>query len=886
MQSTLQNNQLYYSQQQQHYHSAHYDYGYDDDEHDEQDEYYDDERQFYSEEEEDEEIDFSLVYALYTFVANLEGQVCVLKGDSLDLLDDSNSYWWLVKCIKTDEIGYIPAENVETPYERLARINKIKNVRLASVQAQDLLPAAPDGSKPKRNIFFSEQLVDYFQESDDEYYEEEDEAEGMGFSENTFQPGMHAGGSDTTSTASSGGILGGGMFGSKDPQHSPSAKHTPAPSQKAAKSSGWSGRGLLQRILGKNKKDKLSNESLAVSDDRPMSGIVSRTEHALQNQEVLAAQNNATHQEEVPATEPITVLRIYAGNVDLKATFKSVALTKDSMSVKQALEASLRRFRVPNTGDYYLAVLHMDSQEKALQDDEDIHKILDNLRNRHLPGIGDSSRVAHAVGTHGRVSSVRMNDDNIIKFIINKKLNILHNNNHLVRIYMYDSSDPHGKMRSYKTIPITNDMLVMEVIEVAKKKFKVGANQQVNYHLIARVETEELRLVPQEPMQPLFEAAGKIEFVLWPEWTGSGSAPEKNETRKISDTDEIANLIASKPSFLQEVPNSSSAAYIAPMPSETVSMSRTGSGSSPGSSPAIAAVGPTASTIPAPAVASRQSSLAPSEPAEPSPLTLPPNGVDPSAYAQNDAADAAGGPLSPRRSHLPPDGASVRVVQPQHAIVKPVHVVPQPTRVGVVQPQLTLQPASPGASSLSPPYSSEPIAIDHTGYVFPPPQSRAGGQDSQLDSMERKPHRPPSFASLKEMYNGIEADIDQTLAQNQLERENEKRKSLKAAVTAGMELGLSTFVHHAVQNGSPSDKSSDPSSSTPTDLSEPEKLSSAVQGRRYSISARRPSLRLDGTVPLPMSEAGEWFRDTDLMLNTMIRDLDNFCASSLALFSD
>jgi len=51
-----------------------------------------------------ETIDFSRVYALHTFVANLDGQVCVLKGDSLELLDDSNSYWWLVKCIKTDEV--------------------------------------------------------------------------------------------------------------------------------------------------------------------------------------------------------------------------------------------------------------------------------------------------------------------------------------------------------------------------------------------------------------------------------------------------------------------------------------------------------------------------------------------------------------------------------------------------------------------------------------------------------------------------------------------------------------------------------------------------------------------------------------------------------------
>lgn len=39
------------------------------------------------------EIDYSLVYALFTFVATMQGQVSVLKGEPLELLDDSNSYW-------------------------------------------------------------------------------------------------------------------------------------------------------------------------------------------------------------------------------------------------------------------------------------------------------------------------------------------------------------------------------------------------------------------------------------------------------------------------------------------------------------------------------------------------------------------------------------------------------------------------------------------------------------------------------------------------------------------------------------------------------------------------------------------------------------------------
>ncbi|KAG8733300.1 phosphoribosylaminoimidazole carboxylase ade2 [Ceratobasidium sp. 423] len=85
----------------------------------------------------DPSIDFDLVYSLHTFVATVEGQANVAKGDSLFLMDDSNSYWWLVRVLKSQEVGYIPAENIETPYERLARLNKHRNVDLASATQQE-----------------------------------------------------------------------------------------------------------------------------------------------------------------------------------------------------------------------------------------------------------------------------------------------------------------------------------------------------------------------------------------------------------------------------------------------------------------------------------------------------------------------------------------------------------------------------------------------------------------------------------------------------------------------------------------------------------------------------------------------------------------------------
>jgi hypothetical protein len=52
-----------------------------------------------------EDIDFEFVYALHNFVATVEGQANAAKGDTMVLLDDSNSYWWLVRVTKDSTIG-------------------------------------------------------------------------------------------------------------------------------------------------------------------------------------------------------------------------------------------------------------------------------------------------------------------------------------------------------------------------------------------------------------------------------------------------------------------------------------------------------------------------------------------------------------------------------------------------------------------------------------------------------------------------------------------------------------------------------------------------------------------------------------------------------------
>jgi hypothetical protein len=63
-----------------------------------------------------EDIDFEFVYALHTFVATVEGQANATKGDTMVLLDDSNSYWWLVRVVKDSSIGKLLHHNARMKY--------------------------------------------------------------------------------------------------------------------------------------------------------------------------------------------------------------------------------------------------------------------------------------------------------------------------------------------------------------------------------------------------------------------------------------------------------------------------------------------------------------------------------------------------------------------------------------------------------------------------------------------------------------------------------------------------------------------------------------------------------------------------------------------------
>ncbi|KAF4972935.1 hypothetical protein FSARC_629 [Fusarium sarcochroum] len=139
-----------------------------------------------------EDIDFEFVYALHTFVATVEGQANATKGDTMVLLDDSNSYWWLVRVVKDSSIGYLPAEHIETPTERLARLNKHRNVDLSATMLGDTAEKKPQTFKSsirfgRKTVTFTSPTYHDYTEVDDYSTDEEDLDELFASSTTTAQ---------------------------------------------------------------------------------------------------------------------------------------------------------------------------------------------------------------------------------------------------------------------------------------------------------------------------------------------------------------------------------------------------------------------------------------------------------------------------------------------------------------------------------------------------------------------------------------------------------------------------------------------------------------------------------------------------------------------------
>ncbi|KAJ1926556.1 protein phosphatase regulator [Tieghemiomyces parasiticus] len=105
----------------------------------------------------------TIVYAAFDFVRMVDGQVTVRESEELMLLDESNQFWWLV-LKDTGDIGYIPADNIETRELKQARINRDLNVEAVKQIDRDRpLPVTlrPSAKKARgiTGIQFSENII-------------------------------------------------------------------------------------------------------------------------------------------------------------------------------------------------------------------------------------------------------------------------------------------------------------------------------------------------------------------------------------------------------------------------------------------------------------------------------------------------------------------------------------------------------------------------------------------------------------------------------------------------------------------------------------------------------------------------------------------------------
>ncbi|KAI3637397.1 hypothetical protein MIR68_004046 [Amoeboaphelidium protococcarum] len=572
--------------------------------------------------------DIGVVYAMNTFVANLEGQVCVLKGDALVLLDDTNSYWWLVRCLKTAEVGYIPAENIETQPEKLARLNKQRNMRLAAPREMDFKIDDSSGmssSVPaelteinralESGIFNVKSLSDQIDGEDQDRHNEPQR-------------------SSTGSPKHRSGLRSSGKFSSNNNNHNKSVKFNdqvlairhsddesssgsvetigqddslmssfdadPKNSKQQQQSAiQYFGGAMLKFFNGIRKPmkssqtvDKVSDEDLQIgqsedsvkqkgkppesvtdnkgksqlatsgklslgrksSSDRVSSKSSDRlqqsTDHPQSNKSSLSVNSKQLNLQREELASPIQqsqssnnalmVLKIFSGNYDFKATYKTVQVGKQT-KVSEVIALALVKFKVagavlpskasnsspivaptalldslPVDGDqsndksqsqsigesahdqtipvqellkyYYLSVVHGDSKEKVVNFNEPILDVLLRLQSKSIrPGIAPSSqkgilRYLESVSADGKISSIRTPNDSEIKFLLNLKSNVqpeyVIKDQYLIRVYYHGDTFVNGVMQSVKTLGVKSDLKMKEIVELAQKKFKLSPLQR------------------------------------------------------------------------------------------------------------------------------------------------------------------------------------------------------------------------------------------------------------------------------------------------------------------------------------------------------------------------------------------------------------------------
>ena len=492
--------------------------------------------------------DVSVVFAMNTFVASIEGQASVLKGDTLILMDDSHNYWWLIRSLKTNEIGYIPADNVETQPERLARLNKIRNVRLAAPIASEAASSEEnlsDAVKDNQLVHFVDKPKILMIESAD--YDSSSDSEGSDFISDDGS--VEAAGSSSVSLSEPNAnqpktnlqmfMVKINIFTkfrrwllrvltkSKTPKSPKSAPSNSKP-ESSTESSAGTRTSFIDRLFTRRHSQEpeiIKSANVKVTLSRARSRSLDASSSSDSRKQSASSKYIATSEENA-----IILLKIFSGNYDFKATYKTVAITRKT-KISEVIQLSLQKFKVTGPGsrqkvelppipenvdtiplerpsnsesnieshpesNYYISVVHGDSKERKLHGDDNIMDVLLKLQSKGmLPGIRTSKDILQHmrhVNPQGKVSSIRTPNDSEIKFLLNMKqgnefLTLDPESNMFIRIYYYGDHFNSGTLRTHKTISVKAKSSIRDVIDQAVRKFKINnfepTDDTTNYNL-------------------------------------------------------------------------------------------------------------------------------------------------------------------------------------------------------------------------------------------------------------------------------------------------------------------------------------------------------------------------------------------------------------------
>jgi len=512
---------------------------------------------------EPEDIDFSKVFAYHSFVSSQSGQVCVIKDEELVLLDDSNDYWWLVRCCRSNEIGYIPADNVETPIERLARVNRRKNLEILvpddvpiiktnyaqkkvtfSKQLKIEMTEAVDDSdddndckihrvntgsykgkkkksifskllgkkdkKSKKDNYYNETIEPYSTYSDIMEDEEINSPAVMINDPNVIMrignvPDEEDDDSDTPpSRLDSLNILNGsselnnGNIRPNDFNDGFIEQNGLDKFIEPVKSIEPNGLNEINKSNDINKSNEINksdeinkpnennnlnvynepneyNESYNESNesfDKPIeydneSDEYDRPiEYDNEPDGEYDERNHFSYDRNEILNPGEIVIKVYAGNIELKTSFKSIKIEED-MTARDVLLIAMEKFRIPkNTVDeYYIGVIHFESQEKPVKPDANIMNVIRKLNSKGLPGITVSSRSSLINDT------INLLDNRFIKFFLNRKIEEQEKEFKLIRVFIEERDNNNHQI--YKTIGVLEHEKVVDVINNALTKFSI-----------------------------------------------------------------------------------------------------------------------------------------------------------------------------------------------------------------------------------------------------------------------------------------------------------------------------------------------------------------------------------------------------------------------------